>query len=149
MSLFWADAIMHDRLLRERAAAGAPQDMPLPIGHSKTISAPHMHATALEIYRNGLEGVGHGRSASTLPRPAASRSAATGEHGAMRPAAAVAPVRCTCASDARVHHHLGVAPRRPCLSSLAPGPHLEGRARAWLPHQARPRQSSTPCCPIP
>ncbi len=46
---------MHERHLRERAAAGAPQDMPLPIGHSQTISAPHMHATALELLADRLQ----------------------------------------------------------------------------------------------
>jgi len=76
MSLFWADAIMHDRLLRERAAAGAPQDMPLPIGHSQTISAPHMHATALELLADRLQpganvlDVGSGAQSRFVPSPA-------------------------------------------------------------------------------
>jgi hypothetical protein len=31
------------------------QDAPLPIGHGETISAPHMHATCLEILSNQLK----------------------------------------------------------------------------------------------
>jgi hypothetical protein len=31
-----------------------PQDAPLPIGHQETISAPHMHATCLELLRGHL-----------------------------------------------------------------------------------------------
>jgi protein-L-isoaspartate(D-aspartate) O-methyltransferase len=32
----------------------AYQDAPLPIGHQETISAPHMHATCLELLRGHL-----------------------------------------------------------------------------------------------
>lgn len=32
-----------------------PQDYPLPLGHRQTISAPHMHAIALELLEPHLQ----------------------------------------------------------------------------------------------
>lgn len=63
----------HDSLF---AASAVPKDHPLPIGYGETISAPHMHATCLELLRSHLApgarvlDVGSGAGATVLSCPA-------------------------------------------------------------------------------